>query len=230
MKSILLGAGLLALCAHAAASGGSPLTFWAYSAKVDASDQTATFTIRFKAVPDLYTTDPNGQIKDSFAFWVDPDAPNAYDRAFDHLIGDLPNSKQTFIASSTIADVGQLQTSWVQDSTTYPGPWGANGWGSVEGYVGYTLTGRTLSFDVPLSMLQDTDGRFYYSLMVLRYGAAEGNVLYDGVSGITYRAPFPVPSPVPEPASWLLLAGGGLMLAGVGRRSALRGQTPGTQP
>jgi hypothetical protein len=218
----------LAFCGSAAAA--PDLTFSGYSAIVDPGGESVTFTVRFTGLPDFYTTNRDGQVKDSFAFWVDPDAPVAYDRSLDHYTGALPGTKQTFIASATIDQVGLLQGSWVQDSTTYSGPLGANGWGSVQGYYDYERLGRSVSFDVPLASLQDTDGHFYYSLMVLRYGAAEGDVIYNGVSGERYRAPFP--APVPEPSTFALLLTGGLAIGAkarhAGKRQARSRTAPGT--
>lgn len=186
--------------------------FSGYSAVVDPLTQTATFSIEYVTLPDLGSTVPTGQPVDSFVFWVDPDAPVALDRAQSHNNGTLPDSRQTFIASDTVPLTGELQASWVQDNTTYTGPTGAGGWGSVQSYLDYGFVGNVLSFTVPLSLLQDTDGTFYYTLAVLHEGGGVGDTF--GHNGVSVLA-----NAVPEPETlWLMLAG----LAGIGWYSACR--------
>jgi hypothetical protein len=194
------------LAATAALPSLAANPFSGYSAVVDPLAQTATFSIEYVTLPDLGSTVPTGQPVDSFVFWVDPDAPVALDRAQSHNNGTLPDSRQTFIASDTVPLTGQLQASWVQDNTTYTGPTGVGGWGSVQSYLDYGFVGNVLSFTVPLSLLQDTDGTFYYTLAVLHAGGTVGDTF--GHNGVSVMA-----SAVPEPETlWLMLAG----LVGIG--------------
>jgi hypothetical protein len=210
MKPIPFALAALALASTSARP--SDLTIDGYSTRVDSASQTAVFTIDYTVRPRFFQTNHQGLAHDSFALWIDPDAPDAYDRAQQHYFGALANSRQTFVTADAILSTGSLQASQVVDSTTYTGPFGIDGWGPAVGSFAYALSHRVVTFDLPLSLIGATEGSFYYSLQITQYGATEGGP-FEGVSGQAYAPPFPIAA-VPEPAAGALAAAGlAIMLA-----------------
>lgn len=201
----------LALATPASADPITPL--W-YGSLVHRPSETATFFIQFDRAPDLFTIDEFERQADNFQYWTDSEAPNAIERTYAGLRGEIPLGTQTVISSREIPFLNQMEIIWPQ-ADSYTGPRDRGSWGSIEGHSAYHLFGDSLlAFTVPLSLLHDTDGRFYYTFETYEYGAWSG-VDYNGVSGKFYAV-----SPAPEPAQVaLLLAGLGLLAARGWRRS-----------
>ncbi|MGZ5200283.1 MAG: hypothetical protein ACXWC4_10980 [Telluria sp.] len=213
----LLLAGILGVAGilPASADPGAIAPVW-YSSSVDMSAGLATFTIQFDRRPDLYTVDEFFRQADNFQFWTDSEAPDAIARTYAALSGELPNTTQTVISSSEIPLINEMEFIRPQPDS-YLGLRDPGGWGSIEGHGGFTLSAdNILSFRVPLSTLQDTDGTFYYTFETYRYGDW-GESDYSGASGATYWV-----SCVPEPGEALLLLAGVGALAPVLRRRSHR--------
>jgi hypothetical protein len=213
MKLFLAGCLTISMLAPASATI-APL--W-YSTSVDSASSTATFLVKFDSAPDLFTADEFGRQADSFQFWVDSEAPDAIARTYGALSGDLPPDTQTVISAQEIPSLNQLEIIWPKP-LTWSGPRDRGGWGSIEGHMPYTLTpDNVLSFNVPLSLLRDMDGKFYYTFETYQYGAW-GGVDYSGVSGKYYSVPA-----VPEPsAAALFFVGLSMLMACTRRRAGTR--------
>ncbi|MBN9124814.1 MAG: hypothetical protein BGO99_00025 [Nitrosospira sp. 56-18] len=188
-----------------------------YSTSVDNVTGTASFHVKFDSRPDFYTVDHVSRQADSVQFWVDAVARDPIIRAYNVLDGKLTTHSQNVISFHEIPSTNQLQIIWVAPETE-PGPRGYGGWGFVAGSVDYSLTAdNVLSFEVPLSLLRDTDGVFYYDFATVQYGSG-GNV-FTGVSGISYDTPVIYAPPIPEPNIFLLMLSGIALLAVPGYRS-----------
>lgn len=185
-----------------------------YSTSVDLASSTATFSVQFDSTPDLFTVDEYRRQADSFQYWVDSEAPDPIGRTYAALFGELPPDTQTVISAQEIPTLNQLEFIWVKP-LSWPGPRSSGGWGSIEGHRPYTLTAdNVLSFDVPLCLLRDCDGTFYYAFETYQFGAS-GGVIYSGVSGEFYSVPA-----IPEPsAAILLLLGLGMITPCMRRRA-----------
>jgi hypothetical protein len=204
-------AGVVVLVPVSLASA-APVTPLTYSTSVDIAAQTATFQVKFDHTPDLLTVDAYFRQADCFQFWVDAVAPDPMERAYAGLSGTLPADTQTVISTREIPRTGALEIIWIAPLDA-PGARDRGGWGSVAGSTPYSLaTDNTVAFTLPLSLLRDTDGDFYYSLATFAYGA-QGYPVYSGVSGCAY--------PVPVPGA-LLLGTFGVGLAGWRRRCMTR--------
>lgn len=198
--------------AVAAPAFADPITPLWYGSWVDPRAATASFFIHFDRAPDLLTVDEFERQADNFQYWTDSEAPDPIERTYAARRGEIPFGTQSLISSREIPFRNQLEMIWAQPDS-YGGPRDRGDWGSVEGHVPYRLfADRLLSFTVPLSLLQDDDGHFYYTFETYEYGAWSG-VDYHGVSGRFYAV-----SPAPEPAQVVLLLGGVGLLAARSRR------------
>jgi hypothetical protein len=213
-------AAIVAACSSAAIAV-QPLS---YSTSVDNVAGTASFQVKFDSRPDFYTVDHVFRQADSVQFWVDAVARDPMTRAYNVLDGKLTTHSQNVISFHEIPSTNQLQIIWVAPLTE-PGPRSSTGWGFVAGSVDYSLTtDNVLSFEVPLSLLRDTDGIFYYDFATYQYGGG-GIPVFTGASSISYDTPVLYAPPVPEPGiSWLMM-GGMALLAFLSRRSRLQEST-----
>lgn len=157
---------------------------------VDMASETTTFRIQFDRGIDLFSVDSQNRQADSFQFWVDSVAPNPIERTYDALLGRMPAGTQTVIASGRVWETNQLDVIEVLPADS-PEPRDAGGWGTISGNVDYTLTdGGLVSFTVPLSLLRDTDGLFYYEWQCYEYGGLSAYGMH-GVSGQAHLTPLP---------------------------------------
>jgi len=162
---------------------------------VNGKDATASFSLTFNQAPDFTTVDSLGRPANSFQV--------EFDGAVDPATS-LPDDLTAVVRGDEIRLGDGLPI------RTPTGDGGANsgGWGPVVGTVPFSLTGDTVSFDVPTSELGWTGGQWQASVYSLAYGDLTAQ---QTVSSI--------PTP---PAFWAGLAGltvvGGLSV----RRKVLR--------
>jgi len=94
---------------------------------------------------------------------------------------------------------------------------GANdrgGWGAVQGYQDFSITGNTLLIDVPFSLL-GVSSSFTYFFKTYEDGAG-GVTEWLGRSNVDYTTPFAIA--VPEPSTYALMAIGLIALGVAARR------------
>jgi hypothetical protein len=211
-KAALSAALTLAATAAGATDSWSVSSF---SAAYAEDGQSARFTIDWVWEPDFTWTDEFGRPQLEFAFWVDPDAGPAWTRSLQHLSGALPDSKQTVLMSRPMGTTGQVEAAWVAANPA-PGAESVGGWGTRMAMLPVSIDRTRLTFDVSTALLQDTDGKFFYTFEVYHFGENELSSL-QGESGEVYT--LNVVSGVPEPATWGLLLAGLPLLLGARRRA-----------
>lgn len=184
-----------------------------YATSVDLAAGLAPFSIEFDRAPDLLTVDAFLRQADGFQFWTDTVSADPLTSTYDGLFGLGPLGTQAVLTAVSIPATGLLNYIWPRDAT-YTGPRDSGGWGEVQAQGAYALDGATVSFDVPLSVLNATaDGNFYYVFETFQYSEG-GSINYFGTSGQDYCV-----SCVPEPAPLLLLGIGICVLAALARRA-----------
>lgn len=184
-----------------------------YATSVDVAAGRARFSIEFDRTPDLLTLDAFSNQADTFQFWTDTVSADPLTSTLDGLVGAGPLGTQAVLTAVSIPATGLLDYIWPRDAS-YTGPRDSGGWGEVQAQGAYFLDGETVSFEVPLSVLNATaDGNFYYVFETFQYGAG-GAVNYFGTSGQEYCV-----SCVPEPATVLLLGIGLVLLAAMARHA-----------
>lgn len=196
---------------QALAAPPAPLAPLWYRTTVDAGHDNVHFAIGFNRAPDLTTLDAAGRQVDSFQIWTDDNGTLPFFDAARVGWGGLPEGGSAVLSVAALPSTGELEYIKVR-SSSWPGPWAAGGWGSVEARAGYILgADNVFSFDVPLGLLANSgDGRFYYTLETYDTGGTISS--NNGYSGYTY-----VVGAVPEP-SMMALALAGLGLLGVAAR------------
>ena len=162
-----------------------------YITDVDASGD-INFTLQFSRTPDFFTCDQYGRQADAFQFYIatTTNVPAFYPpRPYASLIrgGEIQYGNGLVIRNDGPPD----------DSDPSSG-----GWGSVRGYVPFSLSGDILMFSVPADIL-NVQGPFAYSLLLTSFGAATHDP-YTGLSGGT----IPVPEPTSLSVAFVALAAG----------------------
>jgi Ca2+-binding RTX toxin-like protein len=114
------------------------------------------FSIEFDAPPDFFTVDGAGRQKDSFQFYIDLDASPTVNQ----------NTVELIIRGEEINLSGEIA---IRAAEGEGGPH-SGGWGPVLATVPYVLSGNTLSFDVPASIMGDPGAFFTYDLLVVAFG------------------------------------------------------------
>src|SRR5262249_29360996 len=156
---------ILAVCIVPASA--SAITVTSRSVLADPFTNTLYFSVTFSGVPDFHTVDGVGRQKDEFQFFV------RYGTADPPL---LPSSHpQALVRSGEVHTTNQLTVVDAQPFGQGPG-----GWGPIRGTTPYSLTGQTVTFSMPWSMLGDADGHFQYVLLVVNFGAT--TYMQPGVS------------------------------------------------
>lgn len=215
LPSRLFAAFFAALCACAFAPAHAdplPIGTLHYGTTVDMTTGMAHFSLQFDRAPDLLTVDSVGRQADSFQFWTDTLSANPIQSTFDGISDTGPLGTQAVLAAVDIPVTGKMTFVWPQDAN-YTGPRDSGGWGIVEGQGAYALAAdNTVTFDVPLSLLHSTDGKFYFGFETYQYGAWQGTDFF-GEAGKEYWV-----GNVPEPSQAALLAGGVLALVIYTRR------------
>lgn len=149
----------------------------------------------------------------TFQFWTDTVSADPLTSTYDGLFDAGPLGTQSVLTAVSIPTTRLLDFIWPRDAT-YTGPRDSGGWGQVQAQGAYVLDADTVSFDVPLSVLNaSADGNFYYVFETFQYGGG-GTINYFGTSGQEYCV-----SCVSEPAAVMLLAAGLLLLTTVARRA-----------
>lgn len=159
-------------------------------------DNTVDFSITFNGIPDFHTVDVADRQKDAFQFYIDNDdicnQGNCYGIFSDAII------RGPEIHFNDDLRIRNLQGD---------GGVGSGGWGEIAGIVDYTLTGSTVTFNTPFSLIGEGDGDFSYQLLVVNYGAST-DTLFRSTSRDIPNPPLPPTQAVPEPATMLLFGTG----------------------
>ena len=152
----------------------SAVTVLSRSVLADPFTNTLHFSITFSAAPDFYTVDGAGRQKDEFQFFV---RYGTSDPPFSPY-----GNPQVLVRSGEVHTTGQLT---VVDAQPYGA--GPGGWGPIRGTTPFNLSGQTVTFSMPWSLLGDADGHFQYVLLVVSFGGTTSPV-----------NPSSVPSPRPR--------------------------------
>lgn len=206
--------GLSSTQAHADA----PLQPTHYSAMLDLATGQANFSVRFDRPPDFFTLDNAGRPADSFEFFTDTESSDPIQSTINGLNGSGPLGTQTIISGYDIAARHQLNIWWPKPVSEWI-PGDPDSQAVLRTYSDYTLAGDTLSFSVPLSLLHEPDGGFYYGFQLFQDGGWT-TFNYYGASGQEYVLP------VPEPAPASMLAAGVLLLVASSRFVPRLGRPP----
>ncbi|MEO7494916.1 MAG: PEP-CTERM sorting domain-containing protein [Massilia sp.] len=194
-----------------------PLQPIQYSAVIDPTSGQANFSLRFDHAPDFFTVDNAGRPPDAFELFTDTRSSDPIQSAIDGLNGSGQLGTQTIISGYAITTRRQLEIWWPKPVSEWI-PGDPDSQAVLRTYRDYTQVGDTLSFSLPLSLLHNPDGVFYYGFQLFRYGGWT-TVNYYGVSGQEYVFPTP---PVPEPAHAAMLGAGILLLGATCRRGRRR--------
>lgn len=158
-------------------------------ARIDRADKQVLFSIVFNQTPDFTTVDAHGRPRDSFQYEIIPNVTGGFDQyPFDAV--------RTVIRGDEIGAGHVIPIRAGTQDGPDPNP-KSGGWGVALGQVPFSLTGHTLSFDVPYKLMGTTDGNFSYLLLTTHYGAT-----VSAIQG----------SSVPLPSAALLGAAGLCML------------------
>lgn len=128
------------------------------------------FAIVFNQAPDFTTLDSVGRVKNNFQYYVIGDASLGYPEEYDTIIRGIENPGENEV---TIRNVT------------------ASGFGSIRGKTPFHLSGTTLTFSAPLSLVSkhSTDGIFTYQLDAFEFGGRSQSITAQSV----------LPTTVPEP-------------------------------
>jgi len=120
------------------------------------------FRIEYDQIPDFFSTDSVGRSADAFQIFVRNDGVQT------------GSSWDVIVRSQEIARTGYLL---VRDASPHgTGGEGSGGWGPIRyPEIVFNLQGKILSFEISYSVLNETDGRFYYQLSSFWYGSIKQN-------------------------------------------------------
>jgi hypothetical protein len=153
----------------------------------DFLNQRFDFKITFDQVPDFYTFDSVGRQADSFQYMFDADCKSPFNRSSDTDI---------CVRGEEIHSLGYIP---VRNKSLSNEP-GCGGWGGIVDMVPFVLDGKTLTFSAGFALIAP-NGQSSYLLETYEYGTNSGKSY--SIWGTT---------PIPEPATLLLLGFGALAL------------------
>lgn len=196
--------GPLALACGALFAAGSAHAETAFSIldHVAAYDETTgaiTFSIAFSAAPDFTTVDDQGRLADAFQVYVKGEDGLPYPYYYDSIVRQEP----AYLAQGLLL---------IRESGPSAGTQEAGGWGVARGTVPFQVSGSTVTFSAPASLLSDHGPYFGYSLLSVEYGG-----LTSWLNG-TVRGTATSPVPEPQALALLTMGLGGLAIASRKRR------------
>jgi hypothetical protein len=154
----------------------------------DIRKETARFEILFSGKPNFHKVDRFGRQEDAFQFEIDgPGVGRAW-------------PFETLIRGSEIYLDGDIRVRDVEPAIALPE---AGGWGALRGSVGYSVSERQVTFEVPFEMLGAPTGVFSYLAFSTNYGQWNGDEFKGSV--------------VPLPAPGILILAGIAALGAIGR-------------
>jgi len=173
IKSLSLAALFFSVAIHGRLQGSLFLT----GGYVDYAGGSAPigFTLTFNRTPDFLTVDSFNRQADAFQFYIGTST--------NIPIGNAPLA--SLVRGGEIHVAGDIP---IRDQSPPSGDPNSGGWGPIRGSVSYSLTGQTLTFSVPASLL-NVSSPFGYELLLTTYGATSAD--YLRVSG----GPIVVPEP-----------------------------------
>jgi hypothetical protein len=186
-----------------------PLQPIQYSAVIDLASGQANFSVRFDRPPNFFTLDDAGRPADTFEFFTDTVSSDPIQSTANGMNGSGQLGTQTIISGYDIAPRHQLNIWWPKPVSEWI-PGDPDSRAVLRTYSDYTLFGDTLSFSVPLSLLHEPDGAFYYGFQIFQYGGWT-TLNYYGKSGQEYVLA------VPEPGHTAMLVAGLLLLEAASR-------------
>ncbi len=127
--------------------------FLSDSASFDPLTRKVQFTIEFNQAPNFFTVDSVGRQANSFQYYIVGDPGLPYPGKYDSII----RGEEIHASIDTL----RIRNSMPSD----PDPI-AGGWGAVRGSVPFNVSGNTLTFSTPLSLISDhsLNGNFAYRL------------------------------------------------------------------
>jgi hypothetical protein len=149
----------VALAAALASAPARALTIVSHVEHYDAGSDAFQFAITFSVAPEFYVFDEFGRHKDEFQYfitWVLHPENTSYPIFNADVVIRMPES-------ASVTDIR------VRDATGPEEP-GSGGWGPIRGSVPYVLDGATITFQIPRTMLGDSDGVVSYALLIGTYG------------------------------------------------------------
>lgn len=186
-RTVVRAAGLCAaLVCAVPCSVRAGLFIESQSVSVSSNPPQATFTLAFDHRPDFVPRDALGRPLESFQYEIAPDC------------SDIDQCPFTAIRAVVRGDeIGSGQQVPIRDGIengSDPNP-ASGGWGDIRGSVPFDLQGSTLTFTVPLSLLQDPDGDFAYRVFTTSSGQTDSLLTGRGI---------PLPPALPAAGSLLL--------------------------
>lgn len=180
------------------------LSIVSQQANVDKADQDVVFTLNFSQSPDFKTADSLGRRLDSFQYEIAPNTATPIDQLPFSAVGAVVRGDE--IGGGNVIPI---RNGFQNGSDPNPA---AGGWGTVRGTVPFTLTGNSLSFTTPFSLIGTTNGTFSYRVFTTNYGSTVSTA--ESVSSVSV----PLPSALPA----MLMTAGAFVGFGLLRRRVAR--------
>jgi hypothetical protein len=163
---VAFAAGLILSLAGNRAS--AELSIVSQSVAVDRSDQDVMFTLVFNQAPNFTAIDSFGRPQDSFQYEIVPNTLESFDT--------LPYMSVAAVIRGDEIDAGSvlpIRYGFGHGEDRNPA---AGGWGPIITAVPFTLTGTTMTWDTPFSVLGTTNGHFAYNLFTTNFGTTVSSV------------------------------------------------------
>ncbi len=194
-----------------------------YSSHVDLTSMAVKFDLSFKKNPDFFTTDLFGRQADSFQLFVNSDSlPVDQSTFYNQARGEINRNDLTIIRGGEISVSNKIRVRDIVENYEPTTDATSGGWGPTTGAELFVLSDKLLTFILPLSVIKDSDGLFYYYLETYSFGSTVGNTLF-GISDHTFNVPSPnEPSSIPEPSGIALMVFGLIGLIFMGKSKNYR--------
>ena len=146
--------------------------FSAHLLKVDHEAKTVDFLIEFKHAPDFGKTDKLGRQAYAFQFFISP-TPIEMATFYQTAAGANKRHDLIVVRMERSPHEGKVRLRREVPGFKHK----RTPWGPVIREMNYSLDGRNVVFQLPLSAFDGYDGRIYYYLEGYRYGAWDGETI-----------------------------------------------------